>query len=228
MKYILHGEDVGRSRRNLDSIKQRFPPDQVMYLDPQLPQLNVRLFDSPGLYVVEVFDRRQFKKIEPEPFFGLLQKIPKETDVVVWLGLELTPNQVWLSLAKKSGFQEIVSKQSKEVFALVDLFFADPKRGDAKTKFFNKLIGFSVDTGDHIFLAQMLIRRVRQIVWADLGCESLKKLPPFSRRLAEKETRRFSQESIFCLYKELVDLEVRLKTETIDFISALCLIYETH
>lgn len=221
--YILHGENTKASRQKLTEIKSQFEPEATENGSLEtgfLPQN--QMFGQTRLTVFEVFEKEKLRQLEPESFFGNLGFLDPSLTVVFWFGFELPASSKVTALAKRNGFKEIKFGVSPLVFKLTDAFFA-PR--NLKPSFYQILSDFDRDSGEDVFLVQMLIRGARLKLWACLKNKSYGALSPFVRKQAV--STQPNKEKLLELFEKLTDLERKVKGDSVDFISNLLLLYES-
>lgn len=223
MNYILHGEDNRLSRQRLNEIIGPFDPAVVSRRSPSSSTFfDNQLFARQELVIFEFFKKEELKDFPAESFFEDLESSGPEIEVVFWFNFELSSSNKFLKQAQRKGFTELNFKVPQAVFKVVDAFFA-PKK--LRGRFYSLLADIALNSVDHLFLLQMLIRNLRLLIWASLNNRSFLNLVGFVRKKSEAG-KAIRPEKLVTLYGRLVDLEKRFKTGSPDLTSEILLAYE--
>jgi|GEM_PF-5376704 DNA polymerase III delta subunit len=221
--YILHGENNQASRQKLYEIKESFGAELVsgVLLEKGLPFDN-QMFASPEAVILEFFEKEHLRKLNLKKFLDSLRDSGGTRTVILWFGFELTGSSSVLSECLKSGFTELKFAISPLVFKLVDLFFA-PKIPN--NRFYKLVSDFSVEKGDGVFLVQMLIRSTRLKLWGSFKNNSFLGLSSFSKKQAAY-LDGLTTKKLLGIFEELINLERKIKTGSVDLVSNILLLYE--
>lgn len=221
--YVIHGENTQASRQKLYEIRSGFDPTLVAHasFEEGLPLEN-QMFSQPKAVVFEFFEKDKLRNFNAEKLFQDLKRTGKDMTVVFWFGFELSSANKVLDLSRKNGFIELKFAVSPQVFKLADSFFAAENQ---KNTFYSLLSDFGRSKGDEVFLVQMLIRNVRLKLWAIFKNNSYRNLSGFSKKQADLG-HHLTQKNLLSTFENLVTLERKVKSGSVDLTSNILLLYE--
>ncbi len=193
MRLLLHGPATNSSRRSLQEIKKKFDPDNIVVFekgeDPGIILTNlqsVSLFEGERLVVIE------------NPPEGVTFDASDSSDTVtllLWFDHEVDTK-------KRPGFKVLFFPEGKEtsVFAFLDLLAAKDKRAFLEIE---KLKKADFDIFYFLTMTYYLLRSLTA---------TPKAAKQFVRDKLQRQRKNFSPEKITSLYKEVLEIEFKLKS----------------
>ncbi len=232
MRYLIHGQDSAASRERLAQIREELGPFWSSPLSSSDPERGGNyysqtfLFEKPRAYIFEFFNKDDFKNFNWE---ALLPELPSEqkTDVfvILWFSFELPVAHKLFQAAKRRDFTELKFDLKTEVFKLADMFFSLDRSSVGRRAFYTKLWHFCRGGEEPIFLVQMVVRKLRTLLWRNFKNVSYRELPPWLRRTVDSSLS-LTSDQLLGVYQCLVSLERKLKTSGGEAFSELLVIYE--
>lgn len=189
---LLHGPAIEASRRKLQELRKKFNSDNVIVFDEKTDQQQIlvnlqsqSLFDSERLVIIENLTEG----------LNLPTDINKLTTLILWFDHKIDKKE-W------SGFEEFFFPEAREVsvFPLLDLLAAKDFGAYLEIKKL-KAGGFDI----HYFLT-MVFYLLRNLVVTP------KTAPSFVKQKLEKQRSFFSKEKLIELYKEILEIDFKLKS----------------
>lgn len=188
---LLHGPATSASRYKLQSLRKNFNPDNIVVFDSDASAGQV----VADLMTVPMFSEERLIIWEnPSEVFKLpTTNLP--ATLVLWFDHEVDVKN-WPT------FEPLFFPESKEVsvFPFLDFLATGDKRAFLEIEKLKKA-GFDI----HYFLT-MVFYLLRGLVVTP------KKSPDFVKRKLAKQRTRFSREDIKSLYKDLLEIDFKLKS----------------
>lgn len=194
---ILHGSATNISRKKLSEIKQKFDPNSVVVFeegtDAQTILTNLKsqsLFDGERLVILE----------NPSESFVLNYTLyPIPCTLVLWFDHEV-------DVSKWPGFDVLFFPESKEisVFPFLDLLAAGDKRA------FLEISKLKKANFDIFYMITMVYYLLRNLAVTPLNAQD------FVKRKLAKQRASFDIGKIQNLYKDILEIEFKLKSGMMD------------
>ncbi len=214
MIYLLHGEDVGASRQYLLELKNNYASDSVSVFDAKKFDADefFRACETPSL----LSDRRLIV-VEGNPRELLI--VNRESlgsgDLAIWIGEELKSSNKLFKQVKELGGQ---IRHFKPVIPKHVFGFLDALGYKNKKKAFLELHRL-LDQGEApLYLLTMIVWQIRNLLKVQFSANGgpKPKMAPFVLRKAQGQAKNFEEEELIGVFKNLLDVEVKLKTTQID------------
>lgn len=194
---LLHGPGISSSRKKLIEIKQKFDTNSVVTFEKGVEISEILA----SLQTVSIFEEERLIVVEnpSEDFVFDLSLITHHLSLILWFDHEVSKKGI-LEAAAKSG-QVLYFPESKElsVFPLLDyLANQDKKRAFLELDRLKK--GFDI----HYFLA-MCFYLLRSLL------KTPKNAPQFVQDKLSRQRRNLNREKITSLYKDLIEIEFKIK-----------------
>lgn len=190
---LLHGPAIEASRRKLQELRKTFNPDNVVVFDLAVDLRQV----IASLTTVPMFSAERLVIWEnpPEDFVFDLSLIADHLSLVLWFDHTIDTKE-W------PGFEYLFFPESKEVsvFHFLDFLAVKDQRAFLELEKL-KNAGFDI----HYFLT-MVFYLLRNLVVTPA------KAPDFVKRKLSRQRTGFSLERIKDLYRDLLEIEFKLKS----------------
>lgn len=191
-RLLLHGPAKAASRKKLIELKQKFWANQVVVYEEGTDLQTIKN----ALLSQSLFSDQQLIILEnpPEDFFDL-SLVTCRLSLILWFDHEIDTK-------KWSGFEVLFFPEAKEisVFPFLDLLAGKDKRAYLE---FDKLkkAGFDI-----YYVLTMIFYLLRSLAVTP------KKAPDFVRKKLDRQRVNFSPEKITDLYKEMLEVDFKIKS----------------
>jgi len=213
MIFILHGENITRSRNAVLGLQQKLGFDArmefaVVDIGPQQLLDKCLSFDIFGKPPFIVLDISQAGRMNLKEYAEILESVPAETVLVVLSGRKLPKNNVFIKNASGWRAKEVFSavQPASNVFNFVDAVFFGKR--DVAYKELNKLI---LEGEDAFKLFAMLLYGLRNVAFYIFDSPNLRSMAPFVKNKAKRQARKFSEDSVKALYAKFYELDRGVK-----------------
>lgn len=189
---LLHGPAIRASRIKLQELKKKFHPDNVIVFekgqDTQRILANLQsmsLFENERLVIIE----------DPSEDFSNYTLNAVSCMLILWFGREI-------NIKKWPGFEELFFPEGKEVsvFPFLDyLAYKDKKAFLEAGKLKNNVFDF-------YYLLTMTFYLLRNLAVTS------KNAPQFVKDKLYKQRKNFSREQIVKLYKDILEIDFKIKS----------------
>ncbi len=188
---LLHGPAKSASRKKLIELKQRFDSGSVVVYEEKSDLQTTKT----ALYSQSLFSDQQLIVLENPPDEFKFSIINSELSIVLWFDHEV-------DVKKWSGFEVLFFPESKEVsvFPFLDLLAAKDVKSYLELDKLKKA-GFDI----YYFLT-MIFYLLRSLAVTP------KKAPDFVRKKLVKQRIGFGKEKIISLYKEMLQIDFKIKS----------------
>lgn len=206
---LLHGDDILRSRKNLDELKSRKDKREIINLDGRKVTLEdlkqafetKSLFGQDKLVVLENFLSRRKKGRDKEAVIEYLNKEKLLVDLFLWE-------------------EEEVSQQTLRIFpeAEVKIFKLDPllfrfldslKPGNSKTSI--ELFRQALSQEETNLIFYMLIRQFRLFLLfgtkEKVDLDEVKRLAEWQKAKISKQAQLFNLKKLLSIYHEILEID---------------------
>lgn len=189
---LLHGPAIEASRRKLQELRKKFNADNIIVFDEKTDQQQIltnlqsqSLFDNERLVIIE--NSAESLKLPTD--------INKLTTLILWFDHKVDKKE-W------PGFEESFFPEGREVsvFPFLDLLAAKDYKAFLEIEKL-KAGGFDI----HYFLT-MVFYLLRNLVVTP------KTAPSFVKQKLEKQRSRFGKEKLIDLYKDILEIDFKLKS----------------
>ncbi|MDD5415513.1 MAG: hypothetical protein PHE48_00735 [Candidatus Daviesbacteria bacterium] len=190
---VLHGPAIEASRRKLGELRKKFDPDNVVVFDAQASSgqvianlMTVPMFSEERLIIwenpIDVFE-------PPTTNYQL------PTTLILWFD-HIIDTKKW------PGFEYLFFPESKEisVFPFLDYLAAHDKKAFLEVEKLKKA-NFDVH-----YLITMVFYLLRNLVVTP------KTAPPFVKQKLAKQRSNFSKERLINLYRDILEIEFKIKS----------------
>ena len=195
---LLHGPAINNSRKRLVEIKQKFDASSVVVFEEGADlQTILGILLTPAL-----FSDQQLVILEnPPEDFANFSLFPSPITLILWFDHEVSKKPVMEWVRENKG-QILYFPESKEVsvFPFLDLLAVKDKKAFLELEKLKKG-GFDV----HYFLT-MVFYLLRSLVVTPPNA------PEFVRKKLAKQRAGFSRERIIDLYKDLLEIDFKIKS----------------
>ncbi len=218
MLHVFHGNNVVASRKELHSWREKYLTQEIVNLNGKtvtatdLVQAteSTSLFGTERLVIVENIFSVQYvrKSKEVEKFVGFLKAIPGHIRVIFWEEKEISKSI--LSLMPKNT-DIALFRPDRQIFTLVESL----KPGNTQKMLELYRVCLSLDSPEMIFT--MVVRQIRILLMSkDLG-KNLPDLSPWQISKVYSQAPLFTQAKLLYLYRNSLDIDIRMKTGSAAF-----------
>lgn len=207
---LLHGPAVNNSRIKLSALKQKFPTNNVVIFDE-----GSKIDEILGSLITQsIFEEERLVILEnpPDDFSPDLSLLTSHLSLVLWFDHQVHEKKPLMEWIKKNG-QVMFFPEVKEVsiFPLLDyLANKDEQSSIAYKKAFLELKKLKKEGFDIFYFITMTFYLLRNLVVTP------KTAPPFVKSKLEKQRKNFNLEKIKTLYKDVLEIEFKLKKGLLD------------
>lgn len=216
MVYVFHGEDTVASRKALTDLRGTYDPDAIFEFSDQSLSEFVRVADGLGLFslkklvVVEISKQRSLKEVD---YLLYLEKKPKTTEVVFWIGEELSVASPLSKMVLKNDWKirNFSSFNRNHVFKFVDCLFLRDGKGALR------LLPVLINGGENLFgIISLVAHRARQLLWLKTGALSGQGIKPFVRSKLTAQLSSYSEKDLVRVLCECSRVDLATKTGSLD------------
>jgi len=210
---IIHGENIGESRKYYFDLKQKsknpltLAGATITITDLAQTLEGQNLFaEQKEIFIEEFFSKRKKGK-ETDSLLHYMQEHQRDHHVIFWESKALTPTQT-----------KILSKSTLKKFDLPKTLFAfldsiQPDNGKNAIQLFHK----TIETEEPELVFFMITRLVRTLLALSDSSSSepideIKRLAPWQKGKLEKQSLAFGQEKLLGIYSKLFTIEEGMKT----------------
>ncbi len=216
MVYVFHGEDTVASRKALIDLRRIYDPDAIFeFSDQSLPDF-VRVADGLGFFspkklvVVEILKQTSLKEVDYLPY---LEKKPETTEVVFWIGEELSAASPLSKMVLKNDWKirNFSSFNRNHVFKFIDCLFLRDGKGALK------FLPLLINGGENLFgIISLIASRARQLLWLKTGALSGHGIKPFVRSKLTVQLGSFSEKDLIKVLCECSRVDLTTKIGSLD------------
>lgn len=215
MRILIYGEEIVKSRQQLDLIKSQHQGAEILNLDGKRINLSEikqalesqSLLSSSRLVILENLSGNK-KSAE---ILDYLKTYEFQTDLVIWEGKEV--NKTFLKLLPQT--QILVFKPETILFRLMEAI--RPKNTEEMLRLFEKCL--KREAVEIIF--HMLVRQTRMLMMimdqVTPEAEELARLAPWQKERLVRQAKFFTQEKLVDLYHQLLEIDYQQKTGLASF-----------
>lgn len=201
--YLLHGLAKAASRRKLLEIKQKFDPNNVIIFDEGSSPQDIK----DNLVASSLFSEERLVILEnpPEDFTDYtLYPIP--CTLIFWFDHELSDKKPIMEWVKKLRGEILFFPEGKEisVFPFLDLL------AEGNIKAFLEMKKLKDSGFDIFYFNTMTVYLLRNLL------NTPKNVPHFVANKLQRQRVRFNQKKITNLYKNILELDFKLKSGLIE------------
>lgn len=203
---LLHGPGINSSRLKLTSFKKGFDPLDVVVLEEGADMGQV----LGSLTTLPLLSNERLIILEnPPEDFALLSLIPTPYTLVLWFDHEVSEKKRVMEWVKKNG-QIFYFPEAKEVsvFPFLDYLAAGDKKAFLEMDKLKKA-GY-----DSQYLITMTFYLLRNLV------ATPKTAPDFVKKKLIKQRARFKSEDIRNLYKDILEIDFKIKSGLLEISQA--------
>ncbi len=197
--HLLHGPGKTGSRKKLIEIKQQFDPSNVVVFEEGSSSKDI----ADNLVATSLFTDERLVVLEnPDENFVLDSSLhTSHLSLILWFDHELSDKNLTLKWVKEKG-EVLFFPAGKEisVFPFLD------QLADGDSKAFLELDKLKKGGFDIFYLITMTFYLLRNLVVTP------KTAPPFVRNKLQRQRERFDKEKITKLYREILEIDFKLKS----------------
>ena len=219
MIYILHGTDISKSRQLILNLFKNSKSENKLELDitqitPQhfLKEVSsVDFFNIPNFVVLDITNAGRSKL---DSYLEILQKSPKDVEIVIYSEKDLTKTNIFVKNAKKLLAKVIQNKEfdQSNIFKFIDAVFY--KQRTRVYQEYKKIILSKNEDTFKVF--SMLLYGLRNVYHAKLSSEVFMKMSPFVQEKALRQSENFTLHQLNQLFEDLYYLDKAVKTGELD------------
>lgn len=218
MIYILHGENISKSRSLIVNQQKKLAIETKTEVDinditaNQLYEMGVAgsLFGDMPFIVLDV---TAYRKQSAEDYINALNRLPTETNIIIFAQKTLSKTNPFLSSAEILNAKVLTNtiEEDSNVFRFVDNLFA--KNRTATYQELNRLENAGTD---QFWIFSMILYGLRNIFNYVYDSPKLDKMKSFQIDKLKKQSEKFSKETVQKLFNDLYGIEKRAKTGSIE------------
>lgn len=201
---LLHGPARVASRSKLLDLKQKFDPNNVVVFEGSVSSQEV----SSSLATLPMFsDERVIVLENPEEAFVLDSSLTTSyASLILWFDHEVGEKNPIIEWVKKGQGEVIYFPEGREisVFHLLDLL------ADGNSKAFLEIKKLKTGGYDIFYFNTMVIYLLRNLI------NTPKNAPAFVKEKLKRQRIRFNQQKLTNLYKNILELDFKLKSGLIE------------
>lgn len=195
---LLHGPAIEASRRKLQELRKKFNSDNIIVFDEKTDQQQIltnlqsqSLFEGERLVIVE----------NPSGDFTDYTLYPIPCTLILWFDHKIDKKE-W------PGFEESFFPEGREVsvFPFLDLLAAKDTGSDSAAKAYLEIEKLKAGGFDIHYFLTMVFYLLRNLVVTP------KTAPSFVKQKLEKQRSRFNKEKLIDLYKDILEIDFKLKS----------------
>ncbi|MBI5465135.1 hypothetical protein HY946_00820 [Candidatus Gottesmanbacteria bacterium] len=210
---ILHGDDIVKSRQELETIKKQYPNAEIIFLDGRKLDLtsvkqaleSSSMFSRSRLVIIENFLASKKNKNQEE-ILGYLAKEPSETELIFWESVSLTSP----GLARLKGARVLEFKPEAVLFKFLESI------RPANTEETLVLLGRCIRGGPPEIIFYMLVRQFRLLLLVKdgitSGVEELDRLADWQKQRLVRQAKCFDLKQLVDIYHQLLEIDSQQKT----------------
>lgn len=207
---ILHGDDIVKSRNELETLKQQLKAAEVLSLDGKKIDLNLLkqaletnpMFTLKRLLIIENISQNKNLAEVVES----LEDVPSSVELILWEDKEV--NKSFLKRLPKA--RVLLFKPEAVLFK----FLESIKPGGQQEMLSLLLRGIRVESPEIVFY--MLVRQFRFLILlkdgVNSGVEELDRLADWQKQRLVRQTKYFSLNELFDIYHQLLEIDYQQKT----------------
>lgn len=218
MVYIVHGEDLSKSRILIQNQQKKI--DSQSRIEIEISNITPEelyekgcsndLFGNPPFIVLDITSAG---RTNIEPYIEKIMKLPETTTLIILSGKSLPKTNAFIKnsqkLRAKLNLNEAVPQSN--IFNLVDAVFS--RQREKSYIEFSKLLKDQVSP---IEAFSMLFYGLRNVTSAKLDAPSSKKMHPFVKNKSQSQSRLFTQEQLVKIFEEFRKIDKKSKLSEID------------
>ncbi|KKS21065.1 MAG: hypothetical protein UU80_C0035G0005 [candidate division WWE3 bacterium GW2011_GWA1_41_8] len=214
MIYIVHGENLSYSRNIILNQQKKLRVSSrtelsVADITPAQIKDMCHSFDLFGEPPFIVLDISQAGRMKLDGYAEAVTGIPEQTTLIIMSDKELSQANAFIKNAAAIKAKVVlgIKKPSANIFKFVDMVY-EKKREQA----YKELRRLLEEDQDPFYLFSMLVFGLRNLSISKTESPLAAKMAPFIRSKAKKQAEGFSQESLKALYKEVYEMDKKMKT----------------
>jgi DNA polymerase III delta subunit len=211
MIFLLHGDNITLLEKALLEFKKTIDGETLEFnaADITPPQFldaarTFDIFQNPPFIVM-----RFEKSVDVQPYYELLDQVPKETKTVLVFPYSLGVTHILMKNPKKVLIKEssVAQKKNADIFRFVDsVFLQNRKLAHAE------LEALVDEKNDPFYIFSMILYGLRNIFYAKFNSPELATMKDFSKRKALSQAAKFEESEIIDLFAFMHDLDKKVKT----------------
>lgn len=229
MVYIVHGEDISKSRILIQNQQKKMGAQsrievEISEITPESlyeKGCSNDLFGNPPFIVLDVTNA---SRTNLEPYIEKITKIPESTTIIVLSGKPLTKTNAFVRNADKIkarlNLNEI--KPQSNLFNFVDAVFYKQRE-----RAYQELSKLSKDQVSPYEILSMMFYGIRTVTQAKTDSPSYKKLHPFVKTKAQNQSKNFTLGQLVSIYENFRRIDMKSKLSEIDEDMLIPMVIET-
>ncbi|MBU1132766.1 hypothetical protein KKG08_00675 [Patescibacteria group bacterium] len=209
MIYIVHGDDISKSRILIKNQQKKLDSDSRIELsitDTTPEQLTEKahsndLFGNPPFIVLDV---TSMGRMNVDKFIEKIKLIPSETTLIILSDRNLPKTNAFIKSASALGAKENASELSPQsnIFRFIDALFYKQR-----SKTYNELSKLLEDQVSPFEIFPMILYGLRSIAAAKFNSPSFVKKSSFVKAKAQGQSKLYSKEDILRIFDELQKID---------------------
>ena len=218
MIYIVHGEDLSKSRILIQNQQKKLNAESRIEIDitEVTPEIlfekgcSSDLFGNPPFIVLDV---TKAGRLNLEGFLEKIEKIPVSTTIIILSGKSLPKTNIFLKNSQKLKARVNINESlpKSNVFNFVDAVFY--KQRDKSYKELSKLLNDGVSPFE---IFSMLFYGLRNVSSAKFDSPSFKKMHPFVKSKSQSQSKLFSESELVNFFEEFRKIDMKSKLSEIN------------
>lgn len=218
MIYIVHGEDLAKSRALIQNQQKKIGAEsriEVEVSDISPEQLFEKshsndLFGNPPFIVIDVSSSN---RMDLNPYIEKLEQVPDTTTIIILSNKTLPKTNALLKnsarIKAKLNLNETVPQSN--IFKLVDAVY-----NRQRDKAYMELVKLIKDDVSQFEIFSMLLYGLRTVASAKFDSPSYRKLHDFVKRKSQFQAKLFSEEQLTIIFERLRKIDKESKLSEID------------
>jgi len=229
MVYIVHGEDISKSRILIQNQQKKVGAQsrieiEISEITPEglfEKGCSNDLFGNPPFIVLDITNA---SRTNMEPYLEKIIKIPESTTIIILSGKPLPKTNIFIKNAEKikARLNLNETKPQSNLFNFVDAVFYKQRE-----KAYLELSKLMKDRVSPYEILSMMYYGLRTVAQAKTDSPSYKKLHPFVKGKAQTQSKNFTFEQIVNIYENFRKIDMKSKLSEIDEDMLIPLVIET-
>ena len=221
MIFILHGNNYPKSRdliiqivtklTDKEASKTKLYKKEISINETDLAELSeltnsFDLFSDPPLIILDISTMGRKNVSE---YIEVLEKAPKETNVIILANKELPKTNAFIKATQKLKAKIILNNviPNSNIFKFIDNLFSKNRNNTYKE--LTKLIK---NDEDLFYIYSMVLYGIRNISYIKYNSPSASKIPSFKKTTITQQANLFTENEIKELYSYMYYLDISVKT----------------
>lgn len=214
MIYIIHGENLAASRTQILNLQKKVGADSKREISineiapEQLSDLcgAFDIFGKPPFIILDISDAG---KTNLDGYIQRLSKISQKVVLIILSSKELSKSNAFIKFSQTTQVAVILSQKipTSNIFKFIDAIFNQEKGGA-----YNELKNLISDNEDAFYLFTMILYGLRNVAFVKFNSPNINKMAPFTKSKSMSQAKKFTEDQILNLFKEMYKLDKNVKT----------------